>query len=276
MSISERFQELKKQNEGALIAYVTGGDPSPKYTPKIVEALVKGGVDIVEIGIPFSDPIADGPVIQASDVRALNAGTTPNTVLNIVREVKKTSEIPIVLLTYYNIIFRKGVGRFLEDASKSGVDGIIVADLPVEEAEEYKENAEKNGIDTIFLASPSTSSSRLEKILRMTSGFLYLISVFGVTGIREHVSQITIQTLKRLRHYTVNRIPLAVGFGISKPEHVKSIISYGADGAIVGSAFVKLIEEKYGDLTNILEALTSYAKSLKAATRQEYSQAELS
>lgn len=270
MSISSRFQELKKHNEGALIAYVTGGDPSPKYTLRIVEALVKGGVDIVEIGIPFSDPIADGPVIQASDVRALNAGTTPDTVFNIVKEVKKTVEIPIVLLTYYNIIFKRGIERFLEDASKSGVDGIIVADLPVEEAEEYKESAEKNGVDTIFLASPSTSSSRLEKILKMTTGFLYLISVFGVTGVREHVSQITIQTLKRLRPYTVNRIPLAVGFGISRPEHVKSVISYGADGVIVGSAFVKLIEEKYGDLTSLLECLTSYAKSLKAATGQEY------
>ncbi|MEM3712443.1 MAG: tryptophan synthase subunit alpha [Thermoproteota archaeon] len=269
MSIPETFRELKKRNEGALIAYVTGGDPSPKHTPRIVEALVKGGADIVEIGIPFSDPIADGPVIQASAVRALNAGTTPETVFNMVREVKKTIETPIVLLTYYNIIFKRGVRRFLEDASRNGVDGIIVADLPVEEAEEYKKNAEKNGVDTIFLASPSTSSSRLEKILKMTSGFLYLISVFGVTGMRDHVSQLTIQTVKRLHPYTVNRIPLAVGFGISKPEHVKSVISCGADGAIVGSAFVKFIGEKYSDLTSLLGGLTDYAKRLKAATQLE-------
>ncbi|MDW8034072.1 MAG: tryptophan synthase subunit alpha [Nitrososphaerota archaeon] len=271
MSIRETFRELKKRNEGALIAYVTGGDPSPKYTPRIVEALVEGGADIVEIGIPFSDPIADGPVIQASDARALNAGTTPGTIFNIVREVKKNIETPIVILTYYNIIFRKGVGRFLEDASKSGVDGIIVADLPVEEAEEYKEKAEKNGIDTIFLASPSTSSSRIEKILRMTSGFLYLISVFGVTGIREQVAQLTIQTLRRFHPHTVNRIPLAVGFGISKPEHVKSVISCGADGAIVGSAFVKLVEEKKDDLTSLFRELTNYTRSMKTATRLGYS-----
>lgn len=267
MSISRVFNELEKHNEGALIAYVTGGDPSPKYTPRIVEALVEGGADIVEIGIPFSDPIADGPVIQASDVRALNAGTTPNTVFEIVREVKKNVDVPIVILTYYNIIFRRGVGKFLENASKSGVDGVIVADLPVEEAEEYKSHAEKNGIDTIFLAAPSTSLSRLEKILRMASGFLYLVSVFGVTGMREQVAQLTIQTVRKMHPYTINRIPLAVGFGISKPEHVRSVISCGADGAIVGSAFVKLIEEEYGNFNSLLEELTAYAKIMKLATK---------
>jgi len=267
MSIGKVFNELEKRNEGALIAYVTGGDPSPKYTPRIVEALVEGGADIVEIGIPFSDPIADGPVIQASDVRALNAGTTPNTVFEIVREVKKTVDAPIALLTYYNIVFRRGVGKFLEDASKSGVDGLIVADLPVEEAGEYKNYAEKNGIDTIFLAAPSTSLNRLEKILRMASGFLYLVSVFGVTGMREHVAQLTMQTVRKIRPYTVNRIPLAVGFGISKPEHVRTIVSCGADGAIVGSAFVKLIEEKYGNFNGLLEELSTCAKILKLATK---------
>jgi len=268
-NISSTFDRLRKNSEGALIAYVTGGDPSPKYTPKIVKALVEGGVDIVEIGIPFSDPIADGPVIQASDVRALSAGTTPTTVLNIVRELKKTIETPIVLLTYYNIIFRKGVGRFLEEASKSSVDGIIVADLPVEEASEYKEYAEENGIDTIFLAAPSTSSERLEKIVSMTSGFLYLISVFGVTGMRDHVAQLTIQTLKRIRQYTANKIPLAVGFGISKPDHVRTIISYGAEGTIVGSAFVKIIEENQNDLPILLERLTKYAREMKEATKTD-------
>ncbi|MBO3799501.1 MAG: tryptophan synthase subunit alpha [Candidatus Brockarchaeota archaeon] len=267
MSIANAFRELRKRNEGALIAYVTGGDPSPKHTPRIVKALVEGGADIIEIGIPFSDPIADGPVIQASDVRALNAGTTPNTVFEIVREVKKTVNIPIVILTYYNIIFRRGVGRFLESASRSNVDGVIVADLPVEEAEEYKNHAEKNGVDTIFLAAPSTPLNRLEKILKMASGFLYLVSVFGVTGMREHVAQLTMQTIRKIRPYTINRVPLAVGFGISKPEHVGSVISCGADGAIVGSAFVRLIEEKYGDFNGLLEELTAYAKIMKLATK---------
>jgi tryptophan synthase alpha chain len=267
MSIIETFQELRKRNEGALIAYVTGGDPSPKYTPMVVEALVNGGSDIVEIGVPFSDPIADGPVIQASDVRALEAGTTPRTVLEIVREVKKKVNVPIVLLTYYNIIFRRGVRGFLEDASRSGVDGIIVADLPMEEATDYKETAEREGVDTIFLAAPSTPSNRLEKILEITSGFLYLISIFGVTGMRSHVAQLTIETLRRIRPYTVRRIPLAVGFGISRPEHVKSVISCGADGAIVGSAFVKLIEENSYDTMMLLRRLTDYASTMKLATR---------
>lgn len=267
MSIAETFRRLRKLNEGALIAYVTGGDPSPKYTPMIVKALAEGGADIVEIGIPFSDPIADGPVIQASDTRALNAGTTPKTVLKIVRETRRSVSIPIVLLTYYNIIFRMGVGNFLDESSKNGVDGIIVADLPVEEAAEYREAAEKHGVDTVFLATPSTSLRRLEKILSMTSGFLYLVSVFGVTGMREHVAQLTVQTIRRLHPYTLNRIPLTVGFGISRPEHVRSVISCGADGAIVGSAFVKLVEENHGDATGLLENMRALARNLKLAAK---------
>ncbi|MEM2941247.1 MAG: tryptophan synthase subunit alpha [Thermoproteota archaeon] len=267
MSIAETFRRLRRLNEGALIAYVTGGDPSPKYTPMIVEALVEGGADIVEIGIPFSDPIADGPVIQASDMRALNAGATPKMVLNIVKEAKRIINTPIVLLTYYNIVFRMGVGKFLDESSRNGVDGIIVADLPVEEAAEYKEAAETHGVDTIFLATPSTSLKRLEKILNMASGFLYLVSVFGVTGMREQVAQLTVQTIRRLHPYTLNRIPLTVGFGISRPEHVKSVISCGADGAIVGSAFVKLVEKNHGDVASLLEDLKASARSMKLAAK---------
>ena len=266
MSISEVFRKLKKQGEGALIAYITGGDPALKYTLKIVEALIEGGADILEIGVPFSDPIADGSVIQAADCRALNAGTTPNTIFSIVKETKKMADVPIALLTYYNILFRMGVRNFLERARENGVDGLIIPDLPIEEAKEYKEIAEKQGVDTIFLATPSTSVNRLAEILDSTTGFLYLVSVFGVTGVRDQMAELTTQTIKRIHPYTVEAIPLAVGFGISKPEHVKAVIGCGAEGAIVGSAFVKIVEDNLGKPSKIISDITTLAEKLKAAT----------
>lgn len=266
MSISEVFRKLRKRGEGALITYITGGDPAPKYTLRIIKALIEGGADILEIGVPFSDPIADGPVIQAADCRALNAGTTPHTIFGIVKEAKKTADIPIVLLTYYNILFRMGVRNFLERAKGSGVDGLIIPDLPIEEAEEYREIAEKQGVDTIFLATPSTSVSRLAEILNSTTGFLYLVSVFGVTGARDQIAELTTQTIKRIHPHTVEAIPLAVGFGISKPEHVKAMIMCGAEGAIVGSAFVKIVEDNLGEPPKIISGITALAEKLKAAT----------
>ncbi len=271
MSISKIFQQLKNSGEGALIAYITGGDPEPKYSPQIIEALVRGGADIIEIGVPFSDPIADGPIIQAADTRALKAGTTPYTIFEIVKESKKRVEVPIVLLTYYNIIFKMGVRNFLENASKHNVNGLIIPDLPIEEAGEYYEIAEKFGIDTIFLATPSTSTSRLVHIIRFTSGFLYLISVFGVTGTREKMSQRTIDTIQRFKPLLVDATPLAVGFGISKPEHVRSLIHTRADAAIVGSAFVKLIEQNLDNSAKIIGDIELLAQALKSATRLDTS-----
>lgn len=269
MSAIERvFHSLKEKKEGALIAYVTGGDPEPKYTPQIVEALIKGGADIVELGIPFSDPIADGPTIQAATVRALEAGTTPNMVLEIARKIREKHSVPIVLLTYYNPIFRMGLENFFQLATDCGVDGLIVPDLPVEEAHEYKEVAESHGIDTIFLAAPSTSMERLQKIVASTSGFLYLVSVFGVTGVREKVQELTVQTIKKIHSYTSGRVPLAVGFGISKPEHVEAVISSGAEGAIVGSAFVNIIAKNQGNIPQLLAGIEEKTRKLKEATRR--------
>jgi len=267
MSISETFQELEKRHEGALIAYVTGGDPAPKYTPRLVEALVEGGADIVEIGIPFSDPIADGPIIQAADCRALTAGTTPRTIFEIVKRTKKNARVPIALLTYYNIIFRMGVENFLGKAVRCGVDGLIIPDLPVEEAEEYRELAGRQGIDTIFLATPSTSPERLKKVLRFTSGFLYLVSLFGVTGTRDRLTHLTTQTIRRLHPYTATRVPLAVGFGISKPGHVRAVIDSNAEGAIVGSAFVRTVELNLNKPTRMVKEMTALAKRLKRETK---------
>jgi len=264
--IAETFSKLRARNEGALIAYVTAGDPDPASTPRIVEALVEGGADIIELGIPFSDPIADGPTIQAATVRALKSGTTPKKVLQIVEEIRDESNVPLVILTYYNPIFRMGLKKFFEYAQASRVNGVIVPDLPVEEANEYKEAAETYDMDTIFLAAPSTSTERLRKILEYTSGFLYLVSIFGVTGTRDELQDLTIRLIKKTLPVTCGSIPLAVGFGISKPEHVKAIIQNGADAAIVGSRFVRIIERKSNKVEEMLETLYEYAHLLKKAT----------
>lgn len=266
-AIEKTFQSLNKQGEGALLAYVTAGDPKPKYTSQIVEALVEGGADIIELGIPFSDPIADGPTIQAASVRALRAGTTPKMTLEIAQGIKEKCAVPIVLLTYYNPIFRMGLKNFFSLAKTCHVDGVIVPDLPIEEAYEYKNLGRANAIDTIFLATPSTSIGRLERIIDYTSGFLYLVSVFGVTGVRKNVQDLTIQQIKRFLPFTKNKIPLAVGFGISKPEHVKAIIMSGADGAIVGSAFVNVIERNLCDISKLPKEIELYTNKLKEATK---------
>lgn len=266
MSIKETFIRLKNKGEGALISYIMGGDPRPDLTIKIAKALIESGSDILELGIPFSDPIADGPTIQAANLRALKSGITPIRVLEMVNQIKDYHKIPIVILTYYNIIFRAGLENFFDKANKSKVDGIIVPDLPVEEAQDYKLIANKYGIDTIFLASPSTSTNRLRKILDYTSGFLYIVSLFGVTGARKKLKRSTIHLIEKISSYTKGKIPLAVGFGISQPYQVKSIIEAGADGAIVGSSFVKIIEESIHDENKMLNNIRRYTNELKRAT----------
>jgi tryptophan synthase alpha chain len=264
--IEKVFQKLKAQGNGALIGYVTGGDPEPRFTPMIAEALINGGVDILELGIPFSDPIADGPTIQAAIVRALKAGTTPKMVLGIAREIKKKHDVPVVILTYYNPVFRMGLEKFFRLARNCMVDGVVVPDLPVEEADDYKKAAEICRIDTIFLAAPSTSTQRLRRIVECTSGFLYLVSHFGVTGEKAAIEASTIQLIKKVLPYTSGRVPLAVGFGVSKPEHARCMIEVGADGVIVGSTFVNIVHRNLGNVGRMLEELRDAACKLKAAT----------
>jgi tryptophan synthase alpha chain len=264
--LSRVFENLKKQGDGALIGYVTGGDPEPQLTPRIAEALIKGGVDMLELGVPFSDPIADGPAIQAASVRALAVGTTPKMVLELVREIKKQQNVPVIILTYFNPVFRMGIENFFKLAQNCRLDGVVVPDLPVEEAGDYKKAAEACGVDTIFLAAPSTTNERLEKILACASGFLYVVSHFGVTGERANVENSTIQLVKRVSRQAKGRVPIAVGFGISKPEHVKSIIKAGADGAIVGSGFVNIVSQNIKNPKNMIIELKETARALKEAT----------
>jgi tryptophan synthase alpha chain len=266
--INQAFQKNKAQGNGLLIGYITAGDPEPKLTAQIADALINGGVDILELGLPFSDPIADGPTIQAASVRALDAGTTPMKVLEIAKEIKSKHDIPIVVMTYYNPVFRIGLDNFLGSAKDCMVDGVIVPDLPVEEAHDYKKAANTYKIDTIFLAAPSTSNERLNRIIESTSGFLYLISHFGVTGAKATIENSTVELIKRVLPFTTNKIPLAVGFGISKPEHVQRIIQAGADAAIVGSAFINSIQKNSKNTDAMLKELQATARSLKAATRR--------
>ena len=266
--IGRVFREQKEKGNGALIGYVMGGDPEPEYTLSIADALVKGGVDVLELGIPFSDPIADGPTIQAANTRALKAGTTPKIVMEMAKEIKKKRGVPVVLLTYYNPVFRMGLDNFFSLSQDCKVDGIVVPDLPVEESNAYKQAALKRGVDTIFLAAPSTSTERLRKIVACTSGFLYLVSHFGVTGEKQRVAEATLQLISRVLPYTRGHVPLAVGFGISKPEHARRIIEAGADGAIVGSAFVNIVQKSQDNVIRMFSEIEETARKLKKATEK--------
>lgn len=266
-TIKQVFEDNRRKGYGCLIGYIMAGDPAPDATLEIADALIRGGVDILELGLPFSDPIADGPTIQAASLRALNAGTTPLKVLEIAKEIKKRHNTPVVIMTYYNPVFRIGLNKFLTEAKEHGVDGFIVPDLPVEEAADFKNAASTKGLDTIFLAAPSTSNQRLPKIIAASSGFLYLVSRFGVTGAKTAVEDSTLQLIQRVKPFTTGKIPLAVGFGIAKPEHVQRVIKAGAEGAIVGSAFINIIAAKSKE-ESMLKELESTAKALKAATKK--------
>jgi len=262
--ISAKFEALRSKREGALIAFVTAGYPKPELTPQIVQTLARHA-DIIELGIPFSDPIADGPTIQGATDRALKAGTTPETVREIISQIRCTSEVPLVVLTYYNIVFKCGVDKFVRDFTAAGMDGIIIPDLPVEEAGEVLEATRKYGADLILLVAPTTTPERLKRICDVSSGFLYVVSLLGVTGAREQLSESIKPLIADVRK--ISRVPIAVGFGISNPEHVKGVIMAGADGAIVGSAFINLINKNLKDQQKMLRELDQFGKILKAAAR---------
>ena len=267
-SIASKFQRLRFQDQGALVAYLTGGDPEPKTFFNNAVALAEGGADIIEIGIPFSDPIADGPIIQSSNQRSLAQGTTPRIVLEESRELSEMyPEIPLVILTYYNPVLAMGLDHFMRAARESGVSGVVVPDLPVEESGDYRAGAVKNSIDTIFLTALNTSETRLIRIIRNSTGFLYLISLFGVTGPRDSLSELAISSVNRAKNLS-RGLPAVAGFGISRPEHVSALMRSGADGAIVGSALVRLVNENLGDPEGTEEALKRKTMDLKAATRR--------
>ena len=266
--IEAKFRELQSHGEGALIAYLTGGDPDPKAFLVNSTALIEGGADIVEVGIPFSDPIADGPVIQASSMRALSRGATPVGILGLIRELSSQFPVPFVVLSYYNPILAMGLDRFLEKARESGVDGIVVPDLPVEESCELRNLALKHNIDNIYLVAPNTSRTRLRTVLDKSKGFLYLVSLYGVTGPRDSLSPQALKAVKKVKSLARGKVPVSAGFGVSQPEHVSAIIRSGADGAIVGSALVNIVSQHLENPNEATDHLKSTVAKLKASTRK--------
>lgn len=243
----------------ALITFITAGDPNINATLNFMLAL-DGYADVIELGIPFSDPMADGRTIQKANIRALKAGTKVKDVFKVVKRFKEHSDTPVVLMTYYNPVYRRGVERFVREAKDAGVNGLIVVDLPTEEATEYLNICRKYGIGTIFLAAPNTSEERLKMIDEASSAFVYLISLYGTTGARDKVSELAFNLIKRAKK--VCKKPLAVGFGVSKAEHVAELIKAGADGVVVGSALVEIIEKHGEDASEELKKKVKELKSL--------------
>lgn len=237
--ISRRFEALRAAGDLGLVAFVTAGDPSLEATERIVPALAEAGADVIELGVPFSDPIADGPVIQRASERALRSGTTLRNVVELVARLRKRTEVPLVLFSYLNPILQMGLERFAREVAAAGADGVLVTDATPEEFEKERQALRAAGLDTVFLAAPTTTPARLARITAASSGFLYLISRAGVTGERDALPAGLPELVRRVRAAT--SLPIAVGFGISQPGHV-SVLGGLADAAVVGSALVAEIE----------------------------------
>ena len=258
--ITKLFERLKAEGKTALIAYITAGDPTPERTDSLVAALERGGADLIELGVPFSDPIADGPVIQRAGDRALRAGTTLKRVLEIACQIRKRSEVPILLFTYLNPVLRYGLEKLATDASAAGIDGCLLTDASVEEAETYIRVMQAAGLDTVFLAAPTSSRRRLDLVAKYSRGFVYLVSRTGVTGEQASMSNLAGPLIKAVRERT--SLPLAVGFGVSRPQHFAELAAQQVEGVVVGSAFMRMIEELRDD-PRLEDELEKFARSLK-------------
>ena len=263
--IKEKFVELEEKNQKALIAYIMTGFPNEKATMSVVRGLVKGGIDIIELGFPFSDPLADGPVIQNASTVSLDKGTKIKKFFDTVKKIRKETDIPLILMTYTNILYNKGYGKFIKDAKNAGIDGFILPDMSIEESDEYLKAA-RNQTDTIFLISPNTNAKRIDQIAKASSGFLYLVAVYGTTGVKTGIKSYTIKAIKQVKKQTKGKIPVGVGFGVSTPEDVKKYVRAGADAVIVGSAFLKLIEKT--PKAKLESEIAKYTKSLKNQTTE--------
>jgi tryptophan synthase alpha chain len=263
--IKEKFNQLKSNNETALISYIMVGYPSEKATLSAVRGLIQGGADIIELGFPFSDPIADGPTIQRASTESLNGGTQINNFFSIVKKIRKESNIPLVLMTYTNILYNQTYSKFILRAKQAGIDGLILPDMAIEESKEYIKSAKKIGIDTIFLVSPNTKNERLKKIIKSTSGFLYMVAVFGTTGVQTKIHKYTIDALRNTKNTAKGKIPVGIGFGISTEKDVQKYVSSGADAVIIGSANIKIMENT--PVKQIQSRIAIFTKKLKNETR---------
>ena len=265
--IEKKFNELKLKKQKGLICYVMGGYPNPTCSKKIITSLIEGGADIIEIGIPFSDPIADGPIIQEASFRALQNGITPDICLNLIRKIRKTYPLlPILIMTYSNILQKRGFKDFMESAKDAGTDGFIIPDMTIEESKDYLYYSKKLGLASVFLVAPNTSDFRIKKTLEVSTGFVYLVSVFGTTGMRNSFNNYTLTAIKKIKKLSSNNNNISVGFGISTPNHVKLMSNIGADAVIVGSAIIQMVNRyKDNNIDNLQNRLKNYVTSLKVA-----------
>jgi tryptophan synthase alpha chain len=256
----QRLEALKLSNTKALVTFITAGDPDLTTTEEMILLLEKSGADIIELGVPFSDPMADGPTIQLSSERALSADTTLTAILDTVRSVRRTTGIPIILMGYLNPVHAYGYERFCHDAVQAGVDGVLLVDMPPEESDDFLKNANDHGLNVIFLLTPTSDSSRIEAVNRLGRGFIYYVTVTGVTGARQEISGSLASELARVREKVT--LPVMAGFGISTPEQATSVAAL-ADGVVVGSAIVKLFQQHSG--TQLQHELRDFVQALKQA-----------
>ena len=271
--IESAFCRAKAENRSAFVAYVCAGDPDAATSLDVCRTLIKSGVDVLELGVPFSDPLADGLTNQLAAQRALEAGVTQADVFQLVRNLRQENDsVPVVFYTYYNLMFSNGMEEYVAKAKNAGVDGLLVLDLPPEEAEEYLAVCEKTGMDTVFLIAPTTPAQRVERIAQCATGFIYYVSRTGVTGVREDLAEDLKEMVAMIRKATDK--PLAVGFGVSKRDQVAAI-SELADGVIVGSAIVNTIKDNLDDKAAILPSMESLVTELVAGTKRSEGKASL-
>ncbi|HEU0264807.1 MAG TPA: tryptophan synthase subunit alpha [Geobacterales bacterium] len=258
--IDALFATLRQQNDRALVTFITAGDPNLAETESLIPLLSKAGADIIELGVPFSDPMADGPTIQRASERALASGTTLADILAMVKRVRLACQVPLVLMGYYNPLFVYGLERFALDAAAAGVDGVLIVDLPPDEAAQCKALLDRHGIHLIFLLAPTSNAQRMEKVLAVASGFVYYVSVTGVTGARDRLPLSVADQVSRIRSRT--ELPVVVGFGISTPQQAADAAA-GTDGVVVGSALVRIFEDATGEL--LRQKLTDLVSALKSS-----------
>lgn len=262
MKIEDKFSELKGKKEGAYMPHLYYGDPSEKFSFKLIDTLVENGADLLELGIPFSDPTADGPTFQSACERALKNDVTPVKCIRVIKKLRDGGlKIPIIVTTYYNIPYVWGVKSFLIEVKNAGAQGLIIPNLPIDEASEILKIGRSIGLSIIFLVTPTTTEERLKKIIRAASGFIYIVNIEGVTGARKNLTNSTLKLIRKIREYT--KIPLMAGFGISKREHARDVVSMGADGAITGSSIGEIYEKNLLNPEETLLELADFAREMK-------------
>ena len=271
MDLEETLLGLRRRREGAFMPHVYYGDPDAHFSHRLIETLAESGADLIEFGIPFSDPTADGPTFQAACERALRNGTTPSSCIKGMRELSRGNlDVPFIVTTYYNIPYVAGVDVFLREIKAAGAHGIIVPNLPFEEAGTLLEEGERQGVHVILLVAPTTTEERLRKIAEMASGFIYVMNVEGVTGARDSLRDSTLRLVERVRRHT--DVPILAGFGISRREQAEAVVSAGADGVIAGSVFTKIYEANLEDPTEALPEIADLVRELKLGCINEHKQ----